>query len=121
MSRSYNHHPLRLHRCVVGLLYLLHLKLYIRFKIRAFWDIVACSLGGDRRFRGAYYLNHDPNLGKLVSETSVHSNETTRRCIPEGSNLRTRRRENLKSHIYAFIWPVSSTCSPAHHNTAPLW
>jgi hypothetical protein len=32
-------------------------------------------------------------------ETSVYSNETTRRYIPEGSNLHTRRHENLKSHI----------------------
>jgi hypothetical protein len=33
-----------------------------------------------------------------ISETSVYSNETTRRYIPEGANLHTRRRENLKSH-----------------------
>jgi hypothetical protein len=32
-----------------------------------------------------------------TSETSVYSNETTWRCIPEGYNLYTRRRENLKS------------------------
>jgi hypothetical protein len=34
-----------------------------------------------------------------TSETSVYSNETTWRYIPEGSHLHTRRRENLKSHI----------------------
>jgi len=34
------------------------------------------------------------------SETSVCSNETTRRYIPEGSHLHTRRRDNLKSHIH---------------------
>jgi hypothetical protein len=33
-------------------------------------------------------------------ETSVYSNETTRRYISEGSNLHNRRRENLKSHIW---------------------
>jgi hypothetical protein len=33
-----------------------------------------------------------------TSETSVYS-ETTGRYIPEGSNLHTRRRENLKSHV----------------------
>jgi hypothetical protein len=33
-----------------------------------------------------------------TSETSIYSNENTRRYIPEGSNLHTRRRENLKSH-----------------------
>jgi hypothetical protein len=27
-------------------------------KIRAFWDVVPCSLGVDRRFRGAYCLHH---------------------------------------------------------------
>jgi hypothetical protein len=32
------------------------------------------------------------------SETSVYFNETTRRYIPEGHHLHTRRRENLKSH-----------------------
>jgi hypothetical protein len=34
-----------------------------------------------------------------TSETSVYSNETTRRYIPEGSKLHTRYRENLKYHI----------------------
>jgi hypothetical protein len=44
-------------------------------KIIAFWDVAPCSLVEvDRRF-----------------------NEITRRYIPEGSNLPTRRRENLKS------------------------
>jgi hypothetical protein len=33
-----------------------------------------------------------------TSETSVNSNETTRRYIPEDSKLHTRRRGNLKSH-----------------------
>jgi hypothetical protein len=34
-----------------------------------------------------------------TSETSVYSNETTLRYIPEGSQLHSRSRENLKSHI----------------------
>jgi hypothetical protein len=34
----------------------------------------------------------------LTSEASVCSNEITWRCIPEGCNLHTRRRENLKYH-----------------------
>jgi hypothetical protein len=34
-----------------------------------------------------------------ISETSVHFYQTTRRNIPADSHLRTRRRENLKSHI----------------------
>jgi hypothetical protein len=44
----------------------------------AFWDIAPCSL--------------------LGVDWSVYSNETTRRYIPEGCHLHTRRRENLKSH-----------------------
>jgi hypothetical protein len=32
--------------------------------------------------------------------THVWTSETTRRCIPEDSHLHTRRRVNLKSHMY---------------------
>jgi hypothetical protein len=42
-----------------------------------------------------------------TSETSVHSNETTRRYIPEDSKLHTRRRENLKSHTQQFCFTKS--------------
>jgi hypothetical protein len=35
----------------------------------------------------------------LTSDTSVNFNVTTRRYIPEDSELHIRRRENLKSHI----------------------
>jgi hypothetical protein len=34
-----------------------------------------------------------------TSEPSVYYNETTQRSTSEGSNLHTRLRENLKSHI----------------------
>jgi hypothetical protein len=34
-----------------------------------------------------------------ISETSVNFHQTTRRNNPEDSHLRTRRRENLKSHL----------------------
>jgi hypothetical protein len=34
-----------------------------------------------------------------TSERSVNMYQTTRRNIPEGSHLHTRRRESLKSHI----------------------
>jgi hypothetical protein len=48
-----------------------------------------------------------------TSATSVCSNETTRRYIPEGCCLHTRRLESLKSHIkqfrYACRWPVAVT------------
>jgi hypothetical protein len=48
--------------------------------MRALWDIAPFSLGVDRRFRGA-----------------------TAWCyIPEGSDLHTRRLENLKSHKVIF-------------------
>jgi hypothetical protein len=43
-----------------------------------------------------------------TSETSVYSNETTRRYIPEGSNLHTLRRENLKFHRF-FIFNYINT------------
>jgi hypothetical protein len=69
-----------------------------QLKIKAFWDVAPCSLVGvDRRFRGAYCLAQMMNAVR-TSETSISCNETTRRYIPEGSNLNTRRRENLKSH-----------------------
>jgi hypothetical protein len=35
-----------------------------------------------------------------ISETLVNFYKTTRRNIPEDSQLHTRRRENLKSHIF---------------------
>jgi hypothetical protein len=38
-------------------------------------------------------------------ETSVGLNETTRRRIPESCHVRTRRRENLKSHQQLQITP----------------
>jgi hypothetical protein len=50
-------------------------------KMRSFWDIAPCSFGVDRRFRAAYCLHHQGD------ETSVCSNETARRYIPEGSKL----------------------------------
>jgi hypothetical protein len=64
------------------------------------WDVPPCSLVQiDRRFRDA-----SSNIITLMmeaastSETSVNFYRTTRRNIPEDSNLHTRCRENLKSH-----------------------
>jgi hypothetical protein len=37
-------------------------------------------------------------------ETSVDIQLRTRQYIPEDSELHTRRRENLKSHIYVLIY-----------------
>jgi hypothetical protein len=71
--------------------------------ITTFLDIAPCSLVElDRRFRGSYVLPSSFNALMIetvrTSETSVHFNETTRRYIP--GYLHTRRRENLKSHLY---------------------
>jgi hypothetical protein len=79
----------------------------LTMKMRAFWDIATCSLGVDRCFRGAYCLHHWEKWisntlmieAVLTSETLVYP-ETTRCNIPKGFHLHTRRRENLKSHIY---------------------
>jgi hypothetical protein len=58
-------------------------------KMRVFWDIAPCTLSGvDRRFRGAHCLHHHPDDGGSThSQTSVYSNKTTRRYIPEDSHL----------------------------------
>jgi hypothetical protein len=61
----------------------------VSMKIRDLWDVATCSLGTDRRFRGAYYLYFIGLIIKAVrtSETSVCTNESKRQYIPEGSNL----------------------------------
>jgi hypothetical protein len=38
-----------------------------------------------------------------TSETLIHSNETTRRHIPQDYKLHILRRENLKSHATDFV------------------
>jgi hypothetical protein len=55
-----------------------------------------------------------------TSETSVDS-YFTRQYIPEdNSELHTRRRENLKSHIYEYCWVraryISATIMDNYHN-----
>jgi hypothetical protein len=122
-SQSYAKGTVRLHRQLTNLRWSLEARLecthyrknedivplvnlqkqcvYTKMKFRVFWDIALCSIiGMDRRFRGAYFLHHQGDKymeAVRTSETSVHSNETTRRYIPEDSILHTRR-ENLKSH-----------------------
>jgi hypothetical protein len=63
-----------------------------------------------------------------TSETSVHFNETTRRYIPEGCHLHTRRRGNLKSHTCcildrlratSYLWRV--TLRHYAHNYLYFW
>jgi hypothetical protein len=66
--------------------------------MRAVWDIVPCSFGVDRCFITLIME------AVHISETSVYS-ETTRRYIPDGSYLHTRRRENLISHTIILQFP----------------
>jgi hypothetical protein len=40
------------------------------------------------------------------SETSVASQQTTRRHIPEDDTLHNHRCENLKSYIYTYVLPL---------------
>jgi hypothetical protein len=52
----------------------------VSLKMAVFWDVAPCSLVEVyRRFRGAYCLHHQGGDGK--------SKQTTRRNIPEDSNL----------------------------------
>jgi hypothetical protein len=69
----------------------------VTLKIGALWATAPCSLGVDRRYRGAYCLHHQGDGRGITlmmkplrtSETSDYS-ETTGRCIPEGCNLELR-------------------------------
>jgi hypothetical protein len=73
-------------------------------KFRVFWDILPCShLDVYRRFRGACFLHLPGDELQMeaarTSETSVDIEFRTQQYIPEDSELHTRRRENLKSHV----------------------
>jgi hypothetical protein len=80
----------------------------LKFRI-VFWVVLQCKIIVDRRFRGTRCLHHQV----CTSETSV-DNYFTRQYIPEdNSELHTRRRENLKSHIFSsFVsgTKVTQTC-----------
>jgi hypothetical protein len=59
-------------------------------KIIVFWDVAPCSLlETDRRFRGSCCLDHQGAMMEAVNtyETSVSFYQTSRRNIPEDSNL----------------------------------
>jgi hypothetical protein len=78
----------------------------------AFWDIVRCRLVEvDRRFTGAYCLHNQALMTEAVriSETSVNFYEITRRKIPEGCHLHTRRGEKLRSDSNTEEQPVFSS------------
>jgi hypothetical protein len=62
--------------------------------IEDIWDVAPCSLVGETYVSDVYTASI---TGRCPSETSVYSNETTRRYIPEDFNHHIRIRENLKS------------------------
>jgi hypothetical protein len=61
--------------------------------MRAFWDIAPCSLA-----RGLFITLMMDAVSS--SETSVYCNKITRRYIPEGSRLHTRRPWKTWNHIF---------------------
>jgi hypothetical protein len=93
-------------------------------KIAILWRVTPCSpLNVNRRFWGTHCLHlQDRRISRernlppaftLVSysdycssETSVKTQWTTRRYIPEYSTLHYRRCENLKSYISSFLWKM---------------
>jgi hypothetical protein len=84
-------------------------------KFRVFWDIAPCSdVEVDRRFRGAYCLNHQGDVLMMeavrTSETSVNFNVTTRRYIPEDSELPQLKSKNINNFL-----EIVSPCN--HHTT----
>jgi hypothetical protein len=88
-----------MHRSVEQLEYPSFTNKYLRFHVltasiknTAFCDMVACSLVEvNRRFGGASHLHHALTMETVrTSEMSVYNNETSRRNIPEGSNLHIR-------------------------------
>jgi hypothetical protein len=54
-----------------------------------------------------------------TSETSVYIQLRTRQYIPEDSELHTRRRENLKSHIFDGCTVDASTVIRDRHLDCP--
>jgi hypothetical protein len=66
----------------------LHIVTAASMKIRAFWDIVLLEHTDVSEVRTVPMIVVIEAVS--TSETSVYSNETTRRYIPEGSDLRSR-------------------------------
>jgi hypothetical protein len=71
------------------------------------WDIESCCLIAiNRRFRGAYCLNHQV-MNEVItqmmeavssSETGINIYQTASCQTPEDCHFHTRHRDNLKSH-----------------------
>jgi hypothetical protein len=122
-----------LKRVIYSFIYYVTCKQVLKMKMRAFWDVAPCSLVGvDQRFRGARTASIIRVIAVMIwaariSETSVYSNDTAWRYIPEGSHLHTRRRENLKSQIGPLmfaVWsysirPSTSTTTTASYKVTP--
>jgi hypothetical protein len=91
-------------------------------KSTIFWDITPCSpFSVNRRFGGPYRrqrrgrknkLSKKPGLKQVVSlkmeaicssETSVDTQRTTRRYIPENGDLHNHRCDNFKSYKFSIV------------------
>lgn len=95
------------------------------------WDIKPCiPLRVNRYFGGIYHsifrfeasIKEETSVktgGKQIcsSETSIHSQQTTRRCIPEDRSLHNYCCENLNSYKNNFI--QKTRCSGRYSNLAP--
>jgi hypothetical protein len=69
-------------------------------KLRIFWDMQPCSLGGvGRRFRVGYRM-----VAVCTSETSVYSNETTRRLSASYSTPREPEISHNNSILLQHVW-----------------
>jgi hypothetical protein len=100
------------------------IEIFRNLKSIIFWDMTPCSLlSSNRRLGGTYRLHLQDRrtllvLAKIISstlkmeaiyssETSVATQQTTRRLIPEDDTLHNHRCENLKSYIPKFAWSLS--------------
>jgi hypothetical protein len=69
-------------------------------KMAVFWVVASCSL------LAAFIISAPMMAAVSTSETSVNVYQTTRCNNTEDSHLHTRRRENLKSHIFHIMRPL---------------
>jgi hypothetical protein len=80
--------------------------------MRAFWEIASWSLIKVHRHSEMSTVSISKAMTEAVRtyEPPVFFKEATRRCIPEGCRLHTRRRNNLKSHMYVCIHASMHVC-----------
>jgi hypothetical protein len=96
----------------------------VLYRLYIFWVVAPCSLVEVyQRFRGPWVLIALMMEAARTSETLVNFYQTTRRYNPEDSDLRTHRRQNLKSYLlYSFnpTYPVEvMIAGPNWRNSAP--